>query len=78
MLTELTPSTHWQLIAFHEWSGFVQGAWCGINSFDQFGVELGKELAGSLGPDVAGQRPIDPATDAATAATIAWYRNITS
>ena len=77
-LTELTPSTLGQLIAFHEWSVFVQGAWWGINSFDQFGVELGKELAGSLGPDVAGQRPIDPATDAATAATIAWYRNITS
>jgi glucose-6-phosphate isomerase len=43
------------LIALYEHSVFVQGTLWGINSFDQFGVELGKKLA--LGIDMKGQKP---------------------
>lgn len=74
MAEALTPSVLGQLIAIHEWLVFVQGAWWGVNSFDQFGVELGKEMAGSLATAVMGDAPLDPALDAATAASVAWYR----
>jgi glucose-6-phosphate isomerase len=43
------------LLALYEHSVFVQGTVWGINSFDQFGVELGKKLA--LGIDMKGQKP---------------------
>jgi glucose-6-phosphate isomerase len=43
------------LIALYEHSVFVQGTLWGINSFDQFGVELGKKLA--LGIDLTGGKP---------------------
>lgn len=45
MMSKLTPNTLGQLIALYEHKVFVMGAIWGINSFDQFGVELGKELA---------------------------------
>jgi glucose-6-phosphate isomerase len=44
----LTPSTLGQLIALYEHKVFVEGVIWGINSFDQWGVELGKKLAESL------------------------------
>ncbi len=44
----LTPRTLGSLIAFYEHKIFVQGAIWGINSFDQWGVELGKQLAGTI------------------------------
>ncbi|MDA7550634.1 glucose-6-phosphate isomerase, partial [Rhodobacteraceae bacterium] len=50
----LTPKVLGQIIALYEHRVFVEGAILGINSFDQWGVELGKELATSLGPIVAG------------------------
>ncbi|MEW2913997.1 glucose-6-phosphate isomerase [Leisingera sp. JC11] len=52
--TRLTPFVLGQLIAFYEHRVFVEGVIWGINSFDQWGVELGKELAGSLLPMVQG------------------------
>jgi glucose-6-phosphate isomerase len=51
---KLTPFVLGQLIALYEHKVFVQGAIWDINSFDQWGVELGKELAGELLPMVKG------------------------
>ncbi len=54
LMPQLTPFTLGQLIALYEHRVFVEGAILGINSFDQWGVELGKELAQDLVPMVAG------------------------
>ena len=51
----LTPHILGQLIALYEHKVFVQGTIWNINSFDQWGVELGKELAGELLPRVKGE-----------------------
>ena len=51
---KLTPFVLGQIIALYEHRIFVEGAIWGINSFDQWGVELGKELAGALLPMVQG------------------------
>jgi glucose-6-phosphate isomerase len=53
----LDPATLGALIALYEHKVFVQGAVWGINSYDQWGVELGKELASTLLPMVEGVRP---------------------
>ncbi len=50
----LTPFVLGQIIALYEHRVFVEGILLGINSFDQWGVELGKELATSLGPIIDG------------------------
>ena len=71
----LTPSVLGQLVALYEHTVFVEGAIWGIDSFDQWGVELGKVMAGQLAPvltdpdapDLAGQ-------DSSTAALIEHYR----
>jgi glucose-6-phosphate isomerase len=69
----LTPSVLGQLIALYEHIVFVQGTVWGINSFDQWGVELGKELANRITPELTGDP--DPAQhDSSTNAAIAWYR----
>ncbi len=52
---KLTPFVLGQIIALYEHRVFVEGVLLGINSFDQWGVELGKELATSLGPVVDGE-----------------------
>ena len=49
LLDQLDPRTLGALIAFYEHRTFVSGALLGINSFDQFGVELGKEMAKAAG-----------------------------
>ena len=54
LFPRLTPEVLGQLIALYEHKVFVEGAIWGINSFDQFGVELGKRLAGPLGEVVTG------------------------
>mgnify|MGYP001627763557 CR=1 FL=1 len=51
---QLTPNVLGQIIALYEHRVFVEGVILGINSFDQWGVELGKELANSLAPVLAG------------------------
>ena len=52
---------------------FVQGTLWGINSFDQWGVELGKELANRITPELIGE-PDPSQHDSSTNAAIAWYR----
>lgn len=54
---KLTPRVLGQIIALYEHRVFVEGVVLGINSFDQWGVELGKELATTLGPMVRGEIP---------------------
>lgn len=74
MAPALTPSVLGQLIALYEHITFVQGAVWGINSFDQWGVELGKQLAKGLAPAVAGDEAAIAAEDASTAGLIRYYR----
>ena len=50
LLDELTPASLGALVALHEHRVFVSGALWGINSFDQWGVELGKVLAADIAP----------------------------
>ena len=59
----LTPEVLGKIIALYEHRVFVEGAMLGINSYDQWGVELGKELATSLGPVVTGEAPARARTD---------------
>ena len=54
MAPELSPSVLGQLVALYEHITFTQGAVWGIDSFDQWGVELGKQLAQQVGPAIAG------------------------
>ncbi len=70
---QLTPSVLGQLIALYEHIVHVQGTIWGVNSYDQWGVELGKELANQITPELIGE-PDPSAHDAATNALIAWYR----
>jgi len=71
----LTPSVLGQLISLYEHLVFVQGVIWGINSFDQWGVELGKELAsGILAEITATSGQAQSQRDASTAAAIDWYR----
>ena len=58
---ELNPATLGALIAFHEHRTFANGVLLGINSFDQFGVELGKEIAKSI---LGGTAEFDASTEA--------------
>ncbi|XP_021958471.1 glucose-6-phosphate isomerase [Folsomia candida] len=55
MTKKLTPFTLGLLIAMYEHKIFVQGAIWDVNSYDQWGVELGKELAKAIEPELAGQ-----------------------
>ncbi|WP_224823789.1 glucose-6-phosphate isomerase [Cognatishimia sp. MH4019] len=62
---KLTPYVLGQIVALYEHRVFVEGVILGINSFDQWGVELGKELATSLAPVIEGKIPAetkDPST----------------
>lgn len=56
---QLDPETLGKIIALYEHRVFVEGVILGINSFDQWGVELGKELATALGPMVMGAVPVE-------------------
>ena len=60
MAPALTPSVLGQLIALYEHITFVQGIVWGIDSFDQWGVELGKKLAMEIAPAVAGDPTRSP------------------
>lgn len=70
----LTPAVLGQLIALYEHITFVQGVVWGINSFDQWGVELGKKLALEIAPAIEGDQAAIDAQDASTRALIAYYR----
>ncbi|MNW55451.1 Glucose-6-phosphate isomerase [compost metagenome] len=69
----LTPSVLGQLIALYEHITFVQGVVWGIDSFDQWGVELGKKLANEIAPAVTGDAAALAAQDPSTQALIGWY-----
>jgi glucose-6-phosphate isomerase len=56
---KLTPYRLGTLIALYEHEIFVQGVIWDVNSFDQWGVELGKVLAGRILPELAGETPVD-------------------
>jgi glucose-6-phosphate isomerase len=70
----LDPFTLGQIIALYEHRVFVEGVILGINSFDQWGVELGKELATSLQPLVEGEAP-STGKDGSTAALLDYILN---
>ncbi|EYR62299.1 glucose-6-phosphate isomerase [Actinotalea ferrariae CF5-4] len=69
----LTPSVVGQLIALYEHITFVQGVVWGIDSFDQWGVELGKVLATQIAPAVTGDEDALAEQDPSTRALIAYY-----
>jgi glucose-6-phosphate isomerase len=72
----LDPGTLGSLVALYEHSVFTQGAVWGIDSFDQWGVELGKELAKAIIPELeAGEEP-KLHHDSSTNALIRRYRNM--
>ncbi|MFE3902747.1 glucose-6-phosphate isomerase [Streptomyces sp. NPDC059153] len=72
---ELTPSVLGQLIALYEHKVFVQGAIWNIDSFDQWGVELGKVLARRVEPALTEGTDV-PGLDPSTAALVAAYRTL--
>jgi glucose-6-phosphate isomerase len=74
MAPELSPSVLGQLVALYEHITFTQGAVWGIDSFDQWGVELGKQLAQQVGPAISGDDDALAAQDASTQALISYYR----
>jgi len=69
----LTPSVLGQLIALYEHIVFVEGTVWGIDSFDQWGVELGKQLALQITPAVAGDADALQAQDSSSKSLIAKY-----
>ncbi|QEU88784.1 glucose-6-phosphate isomerase [Streptomyces viridosporus] len=71
----LTPSVLGQLVALYEHKVFVQGAVWDIDSFDQWGVELGKVLARRVEPALTDGTPV-PGLDPSTAALVAAYREL--
>ncbi|MBA2952865.1 glucose-6-phosphate isomerase [Nocardioides sp. MAH-18] len=74
MAPELSPSVLGQLVALYEHITFTQGVIWGIDSFDQWGVELGKQLAQQISPAVAGDEAVAAQQDASTQSLIAYYR----
>ena len=74
MAPALTPSVLGQLIALYEHITFTQGIVWGIDSFDQWGVELGKELANELAPAVTWDDEALAEQDASTQRLIRFYR----
>jgi glucose-6-phosphate isomerase len=77
LLQRLTPFALGSLVALYEHVVFTQGVVWDIDSFDQWGVELGKELAQRLAPAVAGERT-DPHLDSSTAALLARIHELRS
>ncbi len=71
---ELTPATLGALVALYEHSVFTQGAIWGIDSFDQWGVELGKVLAVRIAPELEADAEPDLGHDSSTNALIRRYR----
>jgi glucose-6-phosphate isomerase len=72
----LTPGSLGSLVALYEHSVFTQGVIWGIDSFDQWGVELGKQLAQRILPEL--ESPEEPSLhhDGSTNGLIRWYRSV--
>ena len=75
LIKELTPYTLGQLIALYEHKIFVQGIIWNIYSFDQWGVELGKQLANNILPELESNEPVT-AHDASTNGLINAYKKL--
>ena len=74
LFERIDPHTLGALIALYEHKVFVQGVVWNINSFDQWGVELGKQLANRILPELAEGAAPPIAHDASTSGLIGWYR----
>ena len=75
LLQKLTPHTLGMLIALYEHKIFVQGVIWNLNSYDQWGVELGKQLASRILPELHADAPV-AGHDASTNALINYYRRM--
>jgi glucose-6-phosphate isomerase len=75
LFKKLTPRTLGSLIALYEHKIFVQGVLWDVNSFDQWGVELGKQLAKVILPELAGATPVT-GHDSSTNGLIGFYKNM--
>jgi glucose-6-phosphate isomerase len=74
LASRLTPSVLGQLVALYEHKVMTQGTIWDVNSFDQWGVELGKSLAGRIVGELASDAAEGPAHDSSTTALIRRYR----
>lgn len=77
LLPQITPRTLGMLIALYEHKIFVQGIIWNINSFDQWGVELGKQLAKAILPELADDAPVTGHDDS-TNGLINYYKRYRS
>jgi glucose-6-phosphate isomerase len=78
-MNQLTPKTMGALIALYEHKVYVQSVLWDINAFDQWGVELGKQLSGPIFDALSGEKPLSgekSELDPSTAAVIASYRSL--
>jgi glucose-6-phosphate isomerase len=75
LVDRLTPATLGKLVALYEHSVFTQGTIWRINSFDQWGVELGKQLATRIGGELTAEAEPALDHDSSTTALIRRYRN---
>jgi glucose-6-phosphate isomerase len=73
---ELTPATLGQLVAFYEHTVFTEGVIWQIDSFDQWGVELGKVMARQLAPALTSETAPDMDQDGSTVALVQHYRRL--
>ncbi|MEV0628866.1 glucose-6-phosphate isomerase [Nonomuraea wenchangensis] len=73
---KLTPSTLGQLVALYEHIVFVEGTVWGIDSFDQWGVELGKKMASDLAPALTSDEPPTSFPDPSTELLVRRYREL--
>jgi glucose-6-phosphate isomerase len=78
LVARLTPYTLGQLVAIYEHKVFTQGTIWNINSFDQWGVELGKQLATAIIPELEPGAEPDLQHDSSTNALIRRYRRLRS
>jgi len=75
LFPKLTPHTLGSLIAMYEHKIFTQGVVWNVNSFDQWGVELGKQLAQRIQPELDGDAPVN-AHDSSTNGLINYYKKV--
>lgn len=75
LFTKLTPRTLGRLIALYEHKVFVQGVIWNINSFDQWGVELGKQLAKTIYSELENSSDVN-SHDVSTNALINYYKRL--
>ncbi len=74
LLEQLTPAALGKLISLYEHKVFVQGIIWNVNSFDQWGVELGKVLAKRIEPQLTAERDLPQSLDSSTSTLVRRYR----